>query len=79
MFSFFDLMIAIENLILTKLQAFYREELFKTVLGFKDLEDFIQNFWEKWALSKGRKNYLLHLPFPSPSLNPNLPPSSHPQ
>lgn len=35
------------------LQAFYREELYKTVLGFKDLEDFMKNFWEKWALSKG--------------------------
>lgn len=34
-------------------QAFYREKLFETVLGFKNLEDFIQNFWEKWALSKG--------------------------
>jgi homoserine O-acetyltransferase len=35
-------------------QAFYREKLYETVLGFKDLEDFIVNFWEKWALSKGR-------------------------
>lgn len=34
-------------------QAFYRENLFEKVLGFKDLEDFMQNFWEKWALSKG--------------------------
>ncbi|TEY84105.1 hypothetical protein BOTCAL_0021g00280 [Botryotinia calthae] len=34
-------------------QAFYRAELFKSVLGFKDLEDFMKNFWEKWALSKG--------------------------
>jgi hypothetical protein len=34
-------------------QSFYREELFRTVLGFKDLEDFLQNFWETWALSKG--------------------------
>lgn len=34
-------------------QAFYRERLYETVLGFKDLEDFMVNFWEKWALSKG--------------------------
>ncbi|TGO43521.1 hypothetical protein BOTNAR_3541g00010 [Botryotinia narcissicola] len=42
-------------------QAFYREELFKTVLGFKDLEDFMQNFWEKWALSKDPENLLTML------------------
>lgn len=34
-------------------QAFYREKLFQTVLGYKDLEDFMQKFWEDWALSKG--------------------------
>lgn len=34
-------------------QAFYRQKLYETVLGFKDLEDFMKNFWEKWALSKG--------------------------
>lgn len=34
-------------------QAFYREKLFETVLGFKDLEDFMKGFWETWALSKG--------------------------
>lgn len=34
-------------------QAFYREKLYETALGFKDLEDFLQNFWEAWALSKG--------------------------
>ncbi len=34
-------------------QAFYREELFKTILGYKDLEDFMVNFWEKWSTSKG--------------------------
>lgn len=34
-------------------QAFYREELYKTVLGFKDLETFMVEFWEGWALSKG--------------------------
>jgi hypothetical protein len=34
-------------------QAFYREKLYETKLGFKGLEDFMKNFWEKWALSKG--------------------------
>jgi hypothetical protein len=34
-------------------QAFYREKLFESVLGFKNLEDFMVNFWESWALSKG--------------------------
>jgi homoserine O-acetyltransferase len=28
--------------------------LYETALGYKDLEDFMQNFWEKWALSKGK-------------------------
>jgi hypothetical protein len=35
-------------------QAFYREKLYETTLGFKSLDDFMVNFWEKWALSKGR-------------------------
>lgn len=35
-------------------QAFYREKLYESALGFKDLEDFMVNFWEKWALSKGK-------------------------
>jgi hypothetical protein len=34
-------------------QAFYRAKLYESVLGFKDLEDFMENFWETWALSKG--------------------------
>lgn len=34
-------------------QAFYRERLYESALGFKDLEDFMKNFWEAWALSKG--------------------------
>ncbi|KAL4893803.1 Alpha/Beta hydrolase protein [Aspergillus ambiguus] len=42
-------------------QAFYRERLYETVLGFKDLEDFMQNFWEKWALSKDPDNLLVML------------------
>jgi hypothetical protein len=39
-------------------QAFYREKLYESVLGFKDLEDFMKNFWEKWALSKGSFFYM---------------------
>lgn len=37
-------------------QAFYRERLFEKAptLGFKDLEDFMINFWEAWALSKSK-------------------------
>jgi hypothetical protein len=34
-------------------QAFYREKVYKT-LGYKDLEDFMVNFWENWWLSKGK-------------------------
>ena len=34
-------------------QPFYREKLFESVLGFKNIEDFMLNFWEAWALSKG--------------------------
>ncbi|PKY09116.1 homoserine acetyltransferase family protein [Aspergillus campestris IBT 28561] len=42
-------------------QAFYREKLYETALGFKDLEDFLQNFWEAWALSKDPENLLVML------------------
>jgi homoserine acetyltransferase len=42
-------------------QAFYREELFRSVLGFKDLEDFMVNFWEAWATSKDPENLLVML------------------
>ncbi|RHZ47109.1 homoserine acetyltransferase family protein [Aspergillus thermomutatus] len=42
-------------------QAFYREKLYETALGYKDLEDFLQNFWEKWALSKDPDNLLVML------------------
>ncbi|ESZ96935.1 homoserine acetyltransferase family protein [Sclerotinia borealis F-4128] len=42
-------------------QAFYREELFKRALGYKNLEDFMKNFWEKWALSKDPENLLTML------------------
>ncbi|KAL4871301.1 hypothetical protein BDV12DRAFT_164571 [Aspergillus spectabilis] len=39
-------------------QTFYREKLYETALGFKDLEDFMLNFWEAWALSKEPENLL---------------------
>jgi len=38
-------------------QAFYRQKLYESVLGFKDLEDFMVNFWEAWSTSKGRCNF----------------------
>ncbi|KFY24255.1 hypothetical protein V493_05356, partial [Pseudogymnoascus sp. VKM F-4281 (FW-2241)] len=39
-------------------QAFYREKVFETHLGYKDLEDFLVEFWEKWAVSKDPENML---------------------
>ncbi|KAK1144623.1 hypothetical protein N8T08_004926 [Aspergillus melleus] len=42
-------------------QTFYRQKLYETVLGFKGLEDFLQNFWEVWALSKDPENLLTML------------------
>ncbi|KIW04996.1 uncharacterized protein PV09_04155 [Verruconis gallopava] len=42
-------------------QAFYREKLYATALGFKDLEDFMVNFWEAWALAKDPENLLVML------------------
>lgn len=41
-------------------QAFYREKLYETAptLGYKDLDDFLVNFWESWALSKDPENML---------------------
>lgn len=39
-------------------QAFYREKLYEKVLGFKDLDDFLVNFWEAWAGSKDPDNML---------------------
>ncbi|XWW92351.1 hypothetical protein V2A60_000274 [Cordyceps javanica] len=41
-------------------QQFYRDRLYETKLGFKDLEDFMVSFWESWALSKDPEN-LLHM------------------
>lgn len=42
-------------------QAFYREKLYETapLLGYKDLDDFLVNFWESWALSKDPENMLV--------------------
>ena len=42
-------------------QAFYRERLYETALGFKNLDDFMVNFWEAWALSKDPENLLCML------------------
>ncbi|RGP60983.1 homoserine o-acetyltransferase [Fusarium sporotrichioides] len=42
-------------------QAFYREELFKNFYNAPDLETFMQDFWEKWALSKDPENLLVML------------------
>lgn len=39
-------------------QAFYREKVYEKVMGYKDLEDFLVNFWEKWACSKEPENML---------------------
>lgn len=35
-------------------QAFYREKIYEKELGYKNLEIFMTDFWEKWALSKGK-------------------------
>ncbi|KAF2194554.1 homoserine acetyltransferase family protein [Zopfia rhizophila CBS 207.26] len=40
-------------------QAFYRERLYESELGFQDLEDFLVNFWEAWACSKDPENMLV--------------------
>ncbi|KAI1094089.1 Alpha/Beta hydrolase protein [Rostrohypoxylon terebratum] len=42
-------------------QAFYRERLYETALGYKDLEDFMVKFWEGWAMSKDPENMLTML------------------
>ncbi|OBS20091.1 hypothetical protein FPOA_11812 [Fusarium poae] len=42
-------------------QAFYRQELFKTFYNAPDLETFMQDFWEKWALGKDPENLLVML------------------
>lgn len=40
-------------------QAFYRAKLYESALGFADLDDFLVNFWEAWALSKDPENMLV--------------------
>ncbi|KAJ5161953.1 hypothetical protein N7492_007345 [Penicillium capsulatum] len=40
-------------------QAFYRHKLYETALGYHGLEDFMVNFWEKWACSKDPENLLV--------------------
>jgi pimeloyl-ACP methyl ester carboxylesterase len=42
-------------------QSFYREKLYEKVLGFKDLDDFMVNFWEDWALKKDPENMLVNV------------------
>jgi len=42
-------------------QAFYRQKLYETALGFKDLDDFMVNFWEAWSTSKDPDNMLVML------------------
>ncbi|TGJ79910.1 hypothetical protein E0Z10_g8849 [Xylaria hypoxylon] len=42
-------------------QAFYREKVYETHLGFKDLEEFMVEFWEAWALSKDPENMITML------------------
>jgi len=39
-------------------QAFYREKLFESSLGYKDLEDFLSTFWEGLFLEKDPENLL---------------------
>ncbi|KAI1266590.1 homoserine acetyltransferase family protein [Xylariaceae sp. FL1019] len=42
-------------------QTFYREKLYETHLGYKDLEDCMVNFWEGWALSKDPEDMMTML------------------
>ncbi|PGG99842.1 hypothetical protein AJ79_08394 [Helicocarpus griseus UAMH5409] len=42
-------------------QTFYRQRLYETVLGYKDLEDFMVNFWESFFLAKNPDNLLVML------------------
>lgn len=39
-------------------QEFYRKKYHEKYYGAKDLEDFLVNFWEKWALSKGKTSVI---------------------
>ncbi|KAK2740430.1 hypothetical protein FQN55_008886 [Onygenales sp. PD_40] len=40
-------------------QTFYRHRLYESVLGFKDLEDFMVNFWESFFLTKDPENLIV--------------------
>ncbi|KAL7930744.1 Alpha/Beta hydrolase protein [Trichoderma chlorosporum] len=42
-------------------QAFYRQKMYETEMGFKNLEHFMTNYWETWALSKDPENLLTML------------------
>ncbi|KAK5090214.1 hypothetical protein LTR05_000384 [Lithohypha guttulata] len=42
-------------------QAFYREKLHEKFYNANNLEDFMVNFWEAWALSKDPENLLVML------------------
>ncbi|WEW54775.1 alpha/beta hydrolase family protein [Emydomyces testavorans] len=42
-------------------QAFYRERLYETVLGYGNLEDFMVNFWERLFASKDPDDLLVML------------------
>jgi len=42
-------------------QAFYRQKLYETALGYRDLDDFMDVFWGGWALSKDPENLLTML------------------
>jgi homoserine O-acetyltransferase len=39
-------------------QTFYRKRLYETYMGYKDLEDFLANWWETWSCSKGTSTFL---------------------
>ncbi|PHH60981.1 hypothetical protein CDD81_996 [Ophiocordyceps australis] len=42
-------------------QTFYRQKLYQTELGYKDLEHFMVEYWEAWGLSKDPQNILVML------------------
>lgn len=42
-------------------QAFYREKIYETVLGYGSLEDFLVGFWEGYFLKKDANNLLCQL------------------
>lgn len=37
-------------------QAFYREKVYESLLGYEGLEEFLVGFWEEWAVSKGTRS-----------------------